>query len=420
MSPRNLQTAPPMNKKPLHLFEGFGVELEYMIVDDQDLNVLPVTDKIIYHVAGRYENEIEQGEICWSNELALHVIELKTNGPASDLARLPDLFQNDIRRINTILSGLGGRLMPGGTHPFMNPLTETRLWPHEYNAIYEAYDRIFNCKGHGWSNLQSIHLNLPFYNDAEFARLHAAVRLVLPILPALAAGSPVMDGKLTGFHDTRLEVYRFNQKKIPLAAGEVIPEAVFSKKDYEKVILHPLYQSIAPYDPDKILQDEWLNSRGAIARFERNTIEIRVLDIQECPLADMAVLCFIIAMIQDLVNETTMDVSMQRSFEIAPLADIFQKCIVRSQDTVIQNEGYLRAFGFPESEGTAGELLAFLKSRLIPETSVWSGPLNLILKKGSLAKRILSGLNQDLRHEKVKEVYGSLCQCLNKGELYDP
>jgi len=38
-----------------------------------------------------------------------------------------------------------------------------------------------------------------------------------------------------------------------------------------------------------VLQNEWLNSRGAIARFERDTIEIRVLDSQETPAAELAI-----------------------------------------------------------------------------------------------------------------------------------
>ena len=55
--------------------------------------------------------------------------------------------------------------MPGGAHPWMDPARETRLWPHEDNEIYEAFDRIFGCTGHGWSNLQCVHLNLPFDDD---------------------------------------------------------------------------------------------------------------------------------------------------------------------------------------------------------------------------------------------------------------
>ena len=50
----------------------------------------------------------------------------------------------------------------------------------------------------------------------------------------------------------------------------------------------------------------------------------------------------------------------------------------------------------------------------------WASPLNLILSRGTLAKRIVSGLNNDLRHERLKEVYGDLCRCLDRGELYDP
>src|SRR5690606_39942565 len=88
----------------------------------------------------------------------------------------------------------------------------------------------------GWSNVQSTHLNLPFYDDQEFARLHAAVRLLLPILPALCASTPVLNGKFTGSFDTRLKYYKSNQNRIPSIAGKIIPEAVFSRRNYLQVI----------------------------------------------------------------------------------------------------------------------------------------------------------------------------------------
>ena len=43
-----------------------------------------------------------------------------------------------------------------------------------------------------------MHVNLPFADDAQFARLHAAIRLVLPLLPALAASSPIAEGSVIG------------------------------------------------------------------------------------------------------------------------------------------------------------------------------------------------------------------------------
>ena len=77
---------------PIHLMQAFGIEIEYMIVDRKNLDVLPVTDKVLYQVAGDYVQELEQGAVAWSNELALHVIELKTNGPASSLSGLAEAF----------------------------------------------------------------------------------------------------------------------------------------------------------------------------------------------------------------------------------------------------------------------------------------------------------------------------------------
>jgi glutamate---cysteine ligase / carboxylate-amine ligase len=223
-----------------HLFDCFGVELEYMIVDAQSLAVLPVTDRVLWTVAGEYLSEIELGSVSWSNELALHVIELKTTKPASNLEGLVAEFQENVGRINQILAPLGGRLMPTAMHPWMDPHREMRLWPHEHSPIYETLHRVFDCRGHGWANLQSVHLNLPFVGDQEFARLHAAIRLLLPIMPALAASSPVMDGRITGRLDNRLEVYRHNARQIPRVSGAVIPEPVFSEKAYQQEILQPL------------------------------------------------------------------------------------------------------------------------------------------------------------------------------------
>ncbi len=285
-----------MSRRPaFHLFQRFGVELEYMVVHAESLAVLPVTDRVLWAVAGQYLSEIELGTISWSNELALHVIELKTTEPAASLDGLAAEFQEHVGRINRILEPLGGRLMPTAMHPWMDPHREMRLWPHESSPIYEAFHRVFDCRGHGWANLQSVHLNLPFADDDEFARLHAAIRLLLPIMPALAASSPVMDGQTTGRLDNRLEVYRHNARRVPRVSGAVIPEPVFSQQAYQDQILQPLYRDIAPLDPDGTLQFEWLNARGAIARFDRNTIEIRVLDVQECPRADLAVCALLTA-----------------------------------------------------------------------------------------------------------------------------
>ena len=63
-------------KRKLSLFEGSGIELEYMIVNRDTLDVLPVADELLKSVVGSYSNDFDKEGICWSNELALHVVEL--------------------------------------------------------------------------------------------------------------------------------------------------------------------------------------------------------------------------------------------------------------------------------------------------------------------------------------------------------
>jgi gamma-glutamyl:cysteine ligase YbdK (ATP-grasp superfamily) len=406
----------------LHLFEGYGIELEYMLVDRNTLSILPVTDRVLEEAAGQIVSDVELGDMAWSNELVLHVIEVKGNGPVRDLSRAAGRFAAQIARINRILARWDGRLMPTGAHPWMNPLTETRLWPHEYSPIYEAYDRIFGCRGHGWSNLQSMHINLPFADDEEFARLHAAIRLLLPIMPALTASSPILEARPTGFLDSRMEVYRHNSRRIPSVAGEIVPEPAFSRRAYQELIFDPMYRDITPLDPEGILRHEFLNSRGAIARFDRGTIEIRVLDTQECPRADLAAAWLISAALSALASETWADLEDQKKWTTPRLASLFLKVVRDAQAAVIDDPDYLRAFGLTAAGRlSAGELWRHLLEKVTP-TDAPAGSLadtsRRILERGCLASRILAALGADFRHENLRDVYGALCDCLARGVLF--
>ena len=407
----------------LALFAGTGVELEFMIVEAATLAVRPISDELIRAVTGAYQSDVERGEFCWSNELVLHVIELKTNGPANSLGGLARGFQAEVNEVNRRLASWGARLMPTAMHPWMDPHAETRLWPHEYSAVYEAYNRIFGCQGHGWSNLQSLHLNLPFANDAEFAALHAAVRALLPILPALAASSPVMDARTTGWLDNRLAVYRTNSAKIPSLTGRVIPEPVFSEADYHREIYQRIYADIAPHDPEGVLRDEFLNSRGAIARFGRGSIEIRVLDVQECPLADLAITELIVETLRALAAERWLSLDRLKALPTERLEQIFLATAKDGEAATVADPDYLEIFGWQSGQACratdlwrwiAAELA--VRSRLAPDAV---RALDLILERGTLARRILRRLGGNCSRARLQETYGQLCYCLAAGRLFE-
>src|SRR5690606_9640414 len=105
--------------EPLGLFEGFGIELEYMIVDALSLDVKPRADQLMQVVGGGYDLEVDRGAASWSNELALHVIEMKSNGPAPNLAELVPVFEEQVRDILDLLGPLGATLLPTAMHPWM-------------------------------------------------------------------------------------------------------------------------------------------------------------------------------------------------------------------------------------------------------------------------------------------------------------
>ncbi len=410
------------NVESLHLFEGFGIELEYMLVSTGDLSVNPLVDKLIHKVCGSYGDEVPRGTISWSNELALHVIEYKTSGPAKTMENLGHAFCSEIAFTNDMLSGFNTMLMPTAMHPFMDPAKELTLWPHSYNAVYQAFDKIFFCKSHGWANVQSMHINLPFCGDEEFGRLHAAIRLVLPIIPALAASSPVMDGKVTGFLDSRMEVYRNNSSKIPSITGFVIPEPVYSHQHYIDKILTPVYSDLKPYDPDGILQKEWVNARGAIARFDRNTIELRIIDTQENPTADLAVASLIIDLIRAFAEEKFCSGDTQKRARTEMLSEVFLGCIKEGENFCISTPGYLKLFGINESSLTAGALWSHVFGVLSKDNDQmlhhYFDSLNWMLRNGTLSFRIINALGPNPSRHRIEETYRDLCWCLQSGSFF--
>ncbi|HEX9726388.1 MAG TPA: glutamate--cysteine ligase, partial [Vicinamibacteria bacterium] len=100
---------------PLRLFKGYGVELEYILVSADTLDILPVADWLLQEISGSEAVASEDMEgISWSNELVLHLIELKNTDPAPTLAELPDRLQKHVASANRLLSSRGAQLMPSG------------------------------------------------------------------------------------------------------------------------------------------------------------------------------------------------------------------------------------------------------------------------------------------------------------------
>jgi gamma-glutamyl:cysteine ligase YbdK (ATP-grasp superfamily) len=241
------------------------------------------------------------------------------------------------------------------------------------------------------------------------------VRLALPIIPAIAAASPFANARATGFLDYRLRVYETNAPQVPQMNGEMVPEPVTSRAQYERTILAPLYAALAPHDPQRLLHYEWANARGAIARFDRNAIEIRVIDAQECPAADVAIAAAIIDLVWLLYRNAT------PALPSSELAKILRACVRDGERARIESARYLETVTGQASACTAADAWARIAARLpdAPHRALWQPVVDKILARGPLARRLLRAVGETPSRQALAALYEHLCECLEHGVFFD-
>ncbi|MBW2465792.1 MAG: glutamate--cysteine ligase, partial [Deltaproteobacteria bacterium] len=164
----------------------------------------------------------------------------------------------------------------------------------------------------------------------------------------------------------------------------------------------------------------WLNARGAIARFERSAIEIRIIDMQECSKADLAIAAGITAVLKAIVEEKWCDFPNQASWQVKPLKNILLDTVREAEDAVIADRDYLESFGiYGQKSMTAGELWRHLAEEIVIDKNL-AGTFDKIVKNGSLARRILRSLDGEITRQNLERVYRELSECLQKNSLFLP
>ncbi len=283
--------------------EAIGPEHEYAVVDEE-FHPLPIVDKVIKHLSGRIKNTVAFERFAFGKELQCHVAEFKATEPFRSPHSFEETMYGAVQEISEMLQGeFNARLLGSGMHPTLN-LENAEIWPHRDRMIYEALDRIFGLRQHGWLNIQGYQLNLSYGNENDAVKLYNALANILPYLPAISAASPIYESRIGPFVDNRLHFYATNQKKVPSIVGDVIPEYIESFKDYRELTIDRYSRDLLKAGaPSCIIDKEWINSRGAIIRFDRNALEIRLMDEQECVKADVALSCFLRASLRGLLEE---------------------------------------------------------------------------------------------------------------------
>jgi len=218
-------------------------------------------------------------------------------------------------------------------------------------------------------------------------------------------------------YDSRIEAYRHNQSKIPILTGKIIPERIYTRADYQTQLFDKITEQIRNYDTEHILDKHFLNSRGAIARFDRGAIEIRLIDAQESPRADVAILSAIISVLKLLCLERWSPCSEQKLFSEDDLLSILMQTTESGENAVITNQDYLRQFGIDKDSIRVQELWQALfevfKPALFDEHAT---DLKYILSKGTLASRLMKKV-PELNKKKLYNLFDEMTDCLSNNSL---
>ena len=386
-----------------------GPEHEFSLVNPE-LKILPISDKIIKNYCGQTINFVELPDFTFGKELQLHVMEVKAKCPYKSPVEFEETMQKAVCTLNQIICKHGGMLLGTGMHPLLK-LEDTGIWPHYHRKIYQEYSKIFNLNQHGWLNIQSFHLNLPYQKETDGVQMHNLLTNLSAYLPAITASSPIYEGKIGRDVDNRLQFYKINQIEIPSVTAEVIPEYADTINKYKRDVIGRYSEDLAKAGAGRILLSrEWVNSRGVIFRFDRRALEVRVMDEQECVKSDVALSSFIRATLRGL---------MAQKAELSPhelLVQDFNAIVKEGLNAQVSN-----------SKGKTARQICQSYLKLAQEYAdqdekkyLWL--ISKRLENGNLSElirdRVLRRAQKTDFHQAVIDVYSTLIKCLSDNEPY--
>jgi carboxylate-amine ligase len=385
-------------KKDQAVFDGFGLAVDYLLVESDNLRPIPPAS-----IGGSGKS------VSWSTNAAGTGIQLSTRAPEKDLLAAGARIAADVRSLNALAEKLlGGMLLPAGGHPFAQARDAASVANGNKAQLFGSPKT-----GRIWTSGATV--EIPFGDEQGFGRLHTAMRMVLPLIPAISAASPFLEGKRASALSARLMAMIDGTPGMPELTGPFIPEVALDQADYYRIVLEPIARALADHDLAERIDYLSVNQRAVVPSFERGTIAVNVADTQECPGADAAVAEMTVAVINAMKDGRWVSNYLQRAWHESDLLAILKDVAMKGSEAVIANRDFLLMFGKMRETATAGELWRHLYQQL---RDGLSEPTRIriahILDHGSLAQRILRRTGERPSRERLLDVYGELAACLKE------
>jgi len=233
-----------------------GIEEEFSILDPRTLEMLPrfeqlrdvaaQTDPLLYeHITG---------------ELISSEIEI-ISGSGADLHDALSRQREHRKRLFALADAQGVALGATATHPWADYREQAIIDTEHYRRVEDGLKYV------AWrNNTFSLHVHLGVRDLDRAIRVCDRLRPVLPLLLAISANSPYLDGRDSGLHSARTQSFT---KSFPRCG---VPDAFGGWAAYRQYIEFLLRtQSIVEFT------QVWWSVRP---HFSFGTVEVRICDVQ--------------------------------------------------------------------------------------------------------------------------------------------
>jgi carboxylate-amine ligase len=232
-----------------------GLEEEFAVLDPDSLELVGHFERLRDAAA---DDPLLSPAIA--GELISSEIEIRS-GRGEDLAAARSAQRELRRRLFALAGGQEVALGATGTHPYSDYRDQQVIDTDHYHRVEEGLKYV------AWrNNTFSLHVHVGVHGADRAVRVCDRLRPVLPVLLAISANSPFLDGRDSGLHSARTQTFTksFPRCGVPDAFGDW---AAFA--DYIDFLIQT--RSIVEYT------QVWWSIRP---HFAFGTVEVRICDAQ--------------------------------------------------------------------------------------------------------------------------------------------
>jgi carboxylate-amine ligase len=232
-----------------------GLEEEFALLDGSDLGLVPRFKELRDAAAA---DPVLAESI--SGELICSEIEIRS-GRGEDLAAAIAAQRDRRKRLFTLAAGHGIALGATGTHPWSDYREQRIIDTEHYRRVEQGLKYV------AWrNNTFSLHVHVGIRGADRAVLVCDRLRPVLPLLLAISASSPFLDGRNSGLHSARTQIFT---KSFPRCG---IPDPYGSWDTFGRYIDFLVRtRSIVEYT------QVWWSIRP---HFAFGTVEVRICDAQ--------------------------------------------------------------------------------------------------------------------------------------------